>query len=194
MADAEPVKVDAPPPPKQSIWTRKFGPLPGWGWAAVAAVGAAGYMWYRNRSSSSSTTGTGTSSTTGSQTSTGTGGTDYAPQLATLGAEIQQLQGAESTDTASSSTGTTPTGTTATSTPSAPTPSPRHTTGHAARHPATPKHHKHHKRKTREVTVRRGDTLSGIARRHHMSLRKLEKANPQIKNPNLIYPGEKVKL
>jgi len=45
-----------------------------------------------------------------------------------------------------------------------------------------------------EVTVHRGDTLSGIAARHGVSLAALERANPQIANPNLILPGQQVHL
>ncbi len=44
------------------------------------------------------------------------------------------------------------------------------------------------------VTVRRGDTLWGIARAHGVTLAALIRANPQIKNPNLIRPGEAVIL
>lgn len=43
-------------------------------------------------------------------------------------------------------------------------------------------------------TVRKGDTLWGIAQRYGVSLTALIAANPQIKNPNLIYPGEEVQL
>jgi len=43
-------------------------------------------------------------------------------------------------------------------------------------------------------TVRSGDTLSGIAASHGVSLAALEAANPQIKNPNLIHAGETVHL
>ena len=43
-------------------------------------------------------------------------------------------------------------------------------------------------------TVRKGDTLWGIARQYGVGLTALIRANPQIKNPNLIYPGEAVKL
>jgi GH24 family phage-related lysozyme (muramidase)/LysM repeat protein len=39
-------------------------------------------------------------------------------------------------------------------------------------------------------TVSRGDTLSGIAAREGVSLSALISANPQISNPNLIYPGQ----
>lgn len=43
-------------------------------------------------------------------------------------------------------------------------------------------------------TVRPGDTLSGIAAAHHIRLADLEHANPQIKNPNVIVPGETIHL
>ena len=43
-------------------------------------------------------------------------------------------------------------------------------------------------------TVRSGDTLSAIASRHGLSLRALEAANPQIRNPNLIYVGQAVQI
>ena len=41
-------------------------------------------------------------------------------------------------------------------------------------------------------TVSRGDTLYSIARRHGVSLQRLMAANPEIANPNRIYPGQKV--
>lgn len=40
--------------------------------------------------------------------------------------------------------------------------------------------------------VCKGDTLWGIAGRYGVALTDLIAANPQIKNPNLIYPGETV--
>ena len=43
-------------------------------------------------------------------------------------------------------------------------------------------------------TVVRGDTMWGIARRYGVSLTDLIALNPQIKNPNLIYPGQKVRV
>lgn len=45
-----------------------------------------------------------------------------------------------------------------------------------------------------KYTVKKGDTLSGIAAAHHMTLSALEKLNPSIKNPNLIYPGDHITL
>ena len=41
-------------------------------------------------------------------------------------------------------------------------------------------------------TVGRGDTLYSIARRHGVSLQRLIAANPQIANPNRVYPGQTV--
>jgi uncharacterized protein (TIGR02594 family) len=43
-------------------------------------------------------------------------------------------------------------------------------------------------------TVKRGDTLSGIAKDQGVNLSSLIKANPQIKNPNLIYPGQQINI
>ncbi|MBR3641323.1 MAG: SafA/ExsA family spore coat assembly protein [Oscillibacter sp.] len=42
--------------------------------------------------------------------------------------------------------------------------------------------------------VRKGDTLWAIAKRYGVTLSDLIAANPQIKNPNLIYPGNEVKI
>lgn len=50
------------------------------------------------------------------------------------------------------------------------------------------------KREQATYTVRKGDTLWGIARRYGVTLAALVAANPQIKNPNLIYPGDRVKI
>ncbi|MBN2362135.1 MAG: SafA/ExsA family spore coat assembly protein, partial [Deltaproteobacteria bacterium] len=43
-------------------------------------------------------------------------------------------------------------------------------------------------------TVRRGDTLWKIAKAHDVSLKDLIKANPQIRNPDLIYPGQQINI
>jgi lysozyme len=42
----------------------------------------------------------------------------------------------------------------------------------------------------KKYTVKSGDTLSGIAKKNNVTLDALRKANPQIKNPNVIYPGQ----
>lgn len=45
-----------------------------------------------------------------------------------------------------------------------------------------------------DYIVKKGDTLWGIAKQNGVSLAGLIAANPQIKNPNLIYPGGTVKI
>jgi LysM repeat protein len=47
--------------------------------------------------------------------------------------------------------------------------------------------------------VRSGDTLSGIAQHYRglagqAAISGLIAANPQVKDPNLIYPGQKIRL
>lgn len=43
-------------------------------------------------------------------------------------------------------------------------------------------------------TVQKGDSLSKIAKAHDLSLSAVIKANPQIKNPDLIHPDQKITL
>lgn len=43
-------------------------------------------------------------------------------------------------------------------------------------------------------TVRKGDTMTSIAASHHITLAALEKLNHQIKNFDLIYPGQHIYL
>ncbi|CAK7080670.1 LysM peptidoglycan-binding domain-containing protein [Tissierella sp.] len=47
---------------------------------------------------------------------------------------------------------------------------------------------------TKTHTVKKGDTMWAIAKRNKMNLKDLIAKNPQIKNPNLIYPGQKINL
>lgn len=44
------------------------------------------------------------------------------------------------------------------------------------------------------VFVHPGDTLSGIASSNGVSLSSIERANPQLTNPDLIYAGQKINL
>ncbi|MGA9524244.1 MAG: SafA/ExsA family spore coat assembly protein [Myxococcaceae bacterium] len=46
----------------------------------------------------------------------------------------------------------------------------------------------------RSYNVVRGDCLWNIARRNGVSLNALIRANPQIKNPDLIHPGQKIQI
>ena len=48
-------------------------------------------------------------------------------------------------------------------------------------------------KKTVTYTVKRGDTLSAIAKRYKTTVAKLAKDNG-IKNANLIYVGQKIKI
>lgn len=45
-----------------------------------------------------------------------------------------------------------------------------------------------------KYVVKKGDTLTSIAAAHHMTLAQLEKLNPQIKDPNVIFPGQTITL
>ena len=47
---------------------------------------------------------------------------------------------------------------------------------------------------TEDVTVKAGDTLTAIAKDKDVSLQELIDANPQIANPDMIRPGEKVAI
>lgn len=49
------------------------------------------------------------------------------------------------------------------------------------------------KSKGRSYTVKRGDTLGGIARKHHTSVAKLQKANPGL-SAKRLRPGKKIRL
>lgn len=44
------------------------------------------------------------------------------------------------------------------------------------------------------ITVRQGDTLSQLAQKHGLPLQEIIRANPQIKDPTLIRPGENINL
>ena len=48
--------------------------------------------------------------------------------------------------------------------------------------------------RTRTYVVKSGDTLSAIARAERVTLQRLIAANPQIRNPNLIRPGQRVTI
>ena len=43
-------------------------------------------------------------------------------------------------------------------------------------------------------TVVRGDTLWALARRYGVALERIIALNPDIRNPNLIYPGQRVRI
>lgn len=42
--------------------------------------------------------------------------------------------------------------------------------------------------------VKRGDTLGGIAAKHRVTLNQILEWNPQIKNPDVIFPGQQIRV
>jgi hypothetical protein len=91
------------------FFSRKYGPLPGWGWALLAAGGALAFFWWRSRESKASTSST---------TSTALTGSGWAGAANALQQEIDQLQGQGATSTATTTAKTT-SKTTTTTTPTA---------------------------------------------------------------------------
>lgn len=175
--------------------TRRFGGIPGW--LILAGAGVIAYLvFFRNKSSS------------GSASSSGGGGTS------TTG-DIQLQPGTETIDLSGTSS---PTTSIANPAPVEPedndvgqpsqtgTPNPQPT-------PSPPPRTKHHVTKVghkagpgTEVTVAKwpgksvnglaqwNTTLWGIAQHYHTTVPELLKLNPQIKNANLIFPGQKIKV
>lgn len=47
---------------------------------------------------------------------------------------------------------------------------------------------------TKTHTVKSGDTMWKIAVKYQLGISEIISANPQIKNPNLIYPGQKINI
>ncbi|MFJ4555177.1 LysM peptidoglycan-binding domain-containing protein [Streptomyces massasporeus] len=50
------------------------------------------------------------------------------------------------------------------------------------------------KTRTQFYVVKRGDNLTKIARMHHVTLDQILDWNPQIKNPDLIHPGDRIRV
>lgn len=96
MSEAAPERPTRTAPPSSAgagnAFTKKYGPLPGWGWAALAAVAAVGVWWYRSHSGASA------AQAAASQDTTAATGDDIQGELATIQTEIQDLQGEESTE------------------------------------------------------------------------------------------------
>ena len=94
-ATERPTRAGSPPAAGASnIFQRKIGPLPGWGWMALAAVGAVGYLYWRNRQGASAAQAAASTPVDNSGAVTD----DVTGQLSTIQTEIQGLQGVESTE------------------------------------------------------------------------------------------------
>lgn len=165
--------------------TKKFAGMPGW----LILAGAALLAYLIFRSKSSSTSGSSTTSGTAPQT---TGDISIGPNTPniTINAPYTATQSATGTSSATSAA------TAAATATSAPT---------VQQAQPTPPVKVAKKVNTTKVTVPSvtvapwsatntpwNSTLSGIAAHYGISLATIEKLNPQITNPNLIYPGQKV--
>jgi 2',3'-cyclic-nucleotide 2'-phosphodiesterase/3'-nucleotidase len=50
------------------------------------------------------------------------------------------------------------------------------------------------KTRTQFYVVKRGDNLTKIARMHHVTLDQILEWNPQIEDPDVIHPGQRVRV
>lgn len=200
MADA-PATPDDPPKVGKAL-TQKVGPFPGYVWVMIAAGGALlFYLWQRKHSASQSTSQSDTSTNSYTESLAAQGFTQYdtanqSSMDTATGADMIGQSGPRKSgkpapspnrgiDAGTETSGLAfPTG--------KPAPSPGQTiapgsTGATAQ-----------PRAVQYVTVRpwpqSGSSLYQIAQEHGMSLAALEKLNPNITDPNLIYPGESVRV
>jgi hypothetical protein len=103
---AEAQREEAKRPQGGGLFSRKYGPLPGWAWAGIAAGGALAWFWWRNRQASQASD---TSSDDTADSGQEQANTD---QIASLQDEIDALQGVVATETTTGTGGgsTTPSG------------------------------------------------------------------------------------
>jgi LysM repeat protein len=172
-----------------SFLQKKFLGIPAIVWLIGAAVLA--YLYFRSQNSSSSTsTGSSTPANVPQNANSGTsttGDTTFGPPTTNLTINSQYSQ-------ASNSTTGSPPPRHATANPQ-PTPAVKPATKKAVTTVKTPA-------KATSVTVAKwtasntpwNSTLWGIANHYDTTVANLLKLNPQIKNANLVYPGEKVKV
>jgi hypothetical protein len=73
-------------PKSGNILQKKYGPLPGWGWAVLAAGGALAFFWWRSRESKAA-------ATTATTASTAISGSGWSGAANALQDEIDGLQG-----------------------------------------------------------------------------------------------------
>jgi LysM repeat protein len=172
--------------------------LPNWAWVLVVGGGiAAAYFLPKLLGGNSSATGT--TGTTGADTSgiglavDPTTGLPYAVEgLVPSGAEAGGTSGTPGPQGPPGIPGTPgPAG------PPAPTGvPPKPPTKPPVKPPVPPKPGPHPQEKYVNVQPwpQPLSTLSGIASKYGISLARIEQLNPQIKDPNLIYPNEKVRV
>jgi LysM repeat protein len=171
-----------------SFLQKKFLGIPAIVWMAGAALLA--YMYFRSHSSGS--TGSGVTPNNANNGTATTGDTTFPnnPTNITINSQYHQSGSASSTSGS---------------------PPPRHTTPNPQPTPKTKPPVKKHavavKVPGKSVTVGSwpghsgttghaawNTTVWGIAQHYDITIEELLKLNPQIKNANLIYPGEKIKV
>jgi LysM repeat protein len=178
-----------PEPTGNPLTTKHMG-IPGWGWMIGAAV-VAYLLFFRNKSGAS---GTGTSASGNTST---TGNISIGPSRETIITGSDQT----ATSTASSSSTSAVSQPSQSGTPNPqPTPSPPTKTSTTTTKVTTPA------KPSTTVTVAKwpgqssgglaqwNTTLWGIANHYGTTVAELLKLNPSIKNANLIYPGQKIKV
>lgn len=95
MSEAAPERTTRPDRTRAggNFFTKKYGPLPGWGWIALGAAGGGVFIWWRKRQAANTAASTAAAATPADTT----GSTDLTGQsAATIQSEVQQLQGASS--------------------------------------------------------------------------------------------------
>lgn len=185
----------APEPPAgggTNPLTMKFMGMPGWVFLVGAIV--VGYLFLHGKSK----TGTGATSTGGGGTST-TGNITINPGTTSI-----TVQG-ENTPSNIVGSGAPPRHHVHNPQPKPPTPPTKPIISIPVKHPAKGKQHPASPQTT-EVTVAKwpgqsvnglaqwNTTVWGIAKHYNTSISEILKLNPQIKNANLIYPGQKIKV
>jgi LysM repeat protein len=180
--------------PIGDILTKDTAGIPNWAWIAIIVAGiAAAYVvpkFLGNTSSTTSSTDTSGSSGLGLAIDPTTGLPYAVEGLVPSGAY------------AGGGTTVTPVSTPGVATPP-PIPAPTVTTSSASKSPVVtsgaPAQTKPIPASTAKYATVTSwptplSTLSGIASRYGISLQRLEQLNPQIKNPNLIYSGQQVRI
>lgn len=197
---------------------RRYGPLPGYAWVAVAGVGTVIVVRHRRSTKTSSAPGNVNDAAAASNlaadqeqayaTGYGDGYTGAVGAVPTTGAGTAYSGPSDFGNVPTGGSTYPATATTATATPVAagpagptsstvqPVANPHPTAPHPAPKKPAPARTGRVAPRRHVVTVRAGDTLAKIAAREHVSLAALERANPALKrgkhNFGLIHAGEKV--
>jgi len=148
--------------------THKYGPLPGWAWAGVAAGGA--YLYIRHRNSTATTSAdTSGNTTTGAEESPGGG--DFAIPYTGAGGLATELANADARDQRESERLDAER---------------KRLKTYRTNHPAGRVN-----KRTRVYTAGQATTLQHLAARFGVTLAALRKANPNIKG-SAVHKGERV--